>query len=58
MFQHATGKNPPSIDYTFNLTYGATWPRDDALLAKLRAYVDSLTRARLADQTDTNLSQA
>lgn len=58
MFQHATGKNPPSIDYAFNLNYGATWTRDDALLAKLRAYVDSLTRARLADQIDTNGPQA
>lgn len=47
MFQHATGKNPPSIDYAFNLTYGTTWTRDDALLARLRAYVDSLTRQRM-----------
>jgi putative hydrolase of HD superfamily len=49
IFQHATGQNPPDFDYSFNLHYGAGWTRDDALLAKLRGYVDSLTRARMAE---------
>jgi putative hydrolases of HD superfamily len=49
IFQHATGQNPPDFDYAFNLDYGAGWTRDDALLAKLRRYVDSLTRARMAE---------
>lgn len=49
IFQHATGENPPDFDYAFNLDYGAGWTRDDALLAKLRLYVDSLTRARMAE---------
>jgi len=50
MFQHATGENPDTIDYPFNLTYGTTWTRDDPLLVKLRAYVDNLTRGRMDDQ--------
>lgn len=49
IFQHATGENPPDFDYAFNLDYGAGLTRDDALLAKLRRYVDSLTRARMAE---------
>jgi putative hydrolase of HD superfamily len=49
IFQHATGENPADFDYAFNLDYGTGWTRDNALLAKLRCYVDSLTRARMAE---------
>lgn len=52
IFQHATGTNPEPFDYAFNLTYGQTWTTDHALLAKLRGYVDTLTRARMNDQPD------
>ena len=36
ILQHNQGANPADFDYEFNLTYGAEWFRDDALLRRLR----------------------
>ena len=35
ILQHNQGANPADFDYEFNLTYGAEWFRDDALLRRL-----------------------
>lgn len=43
ILQHNQGANPTDFDYGFNLTYGAEWFRDDALLRKLRRLLDAET---------------
>ena len=43
ILQHNQGANPSDFDYGFNLTYGAEWFRDDALLRKLRRLLDAET---------------
>ena len=43
ILQHNQGANPADFDYGFNLTYGAEWFRDDALLRKLRRLLDAET---------------
>ena len=40
---HNQGANPADFDYEFNLTYGAEWFRDDALLRRLRRLLDAET---------------
>ena len=41
--QQNRGPNPADFDYEFNLTYGAEWFRDDALLRRLRRLLDAET---------------
>ena len=43
ILQHNQGANPADFDYEFNLTYGAEWFRDDALLRRLRRLLDAET---------------
>ncbi|WP_064975862.1 HD domain-containing protein [Alistipes provencensis] len=43
ILQHNQGANPAGFDYDFNLTYGAEWFRDDALLRELRSLLDAET---------------
>ena len=43
ILQHNQGANPADFDYGFNLTYGAEWFRDDALLRELRRLLDAET---------------
>ena len=43
ILQHTQGANPADFDYEFNLTYGAEWFRDDALLRRLRRLLDAET---------------
>ena len=43
ILQHNQGANPADFDYEFNLTYGAEWFRDDALLRELRRLLDAET---------------
>ncbi len=43
ILQHNQGANPAGFDYGFNLTYGAEWFRDDALLRELRRLLDAET---------------
>ena len=43
ILQHNQGANPSDFDYGFNLTYGAEWFRDDALLRELRRLLDAET---------------
>ena len=43
ILQHNPGANPADFDYGFNLTYGAEWFRDDALLRELRRLLDAET---------------
>ena len=45
--QHNQGANPPDFDSRFNLTYGSTLLRDDALLRELRRLLDDETRAHI-----------
>lgn len=48
MLQHCTAEDPATFDYEFNLSYGTVWTRDHPLLVKLRAHLDAMTRARMA----------
>ena len=45
ILQHNQGKNPPSFDYGFNLTYGKARTDADPLLAEIRKIVDEETKA-------------
>ena len=47
ILQHNQGANPAGFDYGFNLTYGAAWFRDDALLRELRSLLDAETAKRV-----------
>ena len=47
ILQHNQGANPADFDYGFNLTYGAEWFRDDALLRELRLLLDTETARRI-----------
>ena len=47
ILQHNQGANPADFDYEFNLTYGAEWFRDDALLRRLRRLLDAETARRI-----------
>ena len=47
IIQHNQGANPAGFDYGFNLTYGAAWFRDDALLRELRSLLDAETAKRV-----------
>lgn len=52
LIQHAQGANPAGFDYAFNLTYGAEYFRDDALLRALRHLLDEATAQRIRDRED------
>ena len=43
ILQHNQGANPADFDYEYNLTSGAVWFRDDALLRRLRRLLDAET---------------
>ncbi len=49
ILQHAQGANPPGFDLAFNLDYGRTATEADPLLMRIRARLDAMTRARLAE---------
>ncbi|MEM8805854.1 MAG: HD domain-containing protein [Cyanobacteria bacterium P01_G01_bin.38] len=44
IIQHNQGKNPPHIDYAFNLSYGNQYTSKHPLLATLRQLIDEDTR--------------
>jgi putative hydrolases of HD superfamily len=46
ILQHTQGKNPPSFDYRFNLTYARQFTADPPLIAALRTLLDEATEQR------------
>ncbi len=49
LLQHTQGRNPPTLDLTFNLTYGRAETDAEPLLARIRESLDAATRARIAE---------
>jgi putative hydrolase of HD superfamily len=50
ILQHAQGTNPPELDLAYNLGYGRAETLAEPLLARIRARLDAMTRARLAEE--------
>lgn len=50
MIQHNQGQNPDNFDYSFNLSYGEPYFRDNQLLRELKAEIDNETKMNILSQ--------
>jgi len=49
LLQHVQGRNPPTLDLAYNLTYGRAETDADPLLARIRERLDAATRAKMGE---------
>lgn len=53
IIQHNQGRNPENFDYSFNLTYGEQYFKDNPILSELRAELDKDTIKRVEPQEES-----